>query len=851
MDSSHRRQSGVGPADSTTTSVRTSISSRLDGDDDYDLSAMMIADGFRPSDSMPMSTQSPSTSLARDPSQPLHLASSASSVSTHTPETSFAPPSARPSSIAKPPRTHDPLALRHDGALGHLNAARLSRTPSSSTAIPSEYSESTINDSSGSSTAHHAYSQRTFSVATSSTMPISERSYAGPQRPTHPYGLYTQTTAPVDAPHDSDIPVGFGRPDNYRRRIGPDGEEIADMIGPLGHTEELPPYSRYPDEAYARKTTGSNEQETDADATPQQPVSSPPIPGAGGIGLATRNPEFESRDDLDTPQSRLSTRSVTSDSVSQHEINTAAQTFNEKDDHRWQKRAKKRMWGVVPYWAVCLVAVALLVMGIILGAVIGTLFAKEDSNKPGQKPDESAIPITYTTQTLDTFPLPTKPADLPPLDTGTPQSRLSTRSVTSDSVSQHEINTAAQTFNEKDGHRWQKRAKKRMWGVVPYWAVCLVAVALLVMGIILGAVIGTLFAKEDSNKPGQKPDESAIPITYTTQTLDTLPLPTKPADLPPLDTGTFSLPPLVSSQAPTTCFNDTTQAQAWTCNIPFTIYAMAVSKLPNGTPISDYTLQLTLSNGSSISGLYNWGTQPPTIDDPIIMRLVKDNDAPELGPAWFAQVAYNKTVIIAEDRFPNVGSMSSKTTVKRNWSLEPPKDLKGKGVIGTNAGDRPWICTWPGTLLEVFIYPSENNSFSGSPSPSTSSDGTTSTAPTSSTDEQPAGAPYGPPTTTTRTPKPPAPPYPKIMKIEESRVSDDDTRAAVCQQVEICDDGFTSVPVIGADGDPIEVIIVENQRLVAYHFEESKRSVRDNSLRPRNSQPYSQLSECGCMWWFT
>ncbi|EGY20465.1 uncharacterized protein VDAG_10094 [Verticillium dahliae VdLs.17] len=647
MDSSPHRQPGVGPADSATTSVRTSISSRLDSDDDYDLSAMMIADGFRPSDSLPMSTQPPSTSLARDPNQPLHLASSASSVSTHAPEASFAPPSARPSSIAKPPRTHDPLALRHDGALGHLNAARLSRTPSSSTAIPSEYSESTINGSSGSSTAHHAYPQRTFSVATSSTMPISERSYAGPQRPTHPYGLYTQTTAPVDAPHDSDIPVGFGRPDNYRRRIGPDGEEIADMIGPLGHTEELPPYSRYPDEAYARKTTGSNEQETDADATPQQPVSNPPIPGAGGIGLATRNPEFESRDDLDTPQSRLSTRSVTSDSVSQHEINTAAQTFNEKDDHRWQKRAKKRMWGVVPYWAVCLVAVALLVMGIILGAVIGTLFAKEDSNKP------------------------------------------------------------------------------------------------------------------------------------------------------------------------------------------------------------DYTLQLTLSNGSSISGLYNWGTQPPTIDDPIIMRLVKDNDAPELGPAWFAQVAYNKTVIIAEDRFPNVGSMSSKNTVKRNWGLEPPTDLKGKGVIGTNAGDRPWICTWPGTLLEVFIYPSENNSFSGSPSPSTSSDATTSTAPTSSTNEQPAAAPYGPPTTTTRTPKPPAPPYPKIMKIEESRISDDDTRAAVCQQVEICDDGFTSVPVIGVDGDPIQVIIVENQRLVAYHFEESKRSVRDNSLRPRNSQPYSQLSECGCMWWFT
>ncbi|KAM0286797.1 hypothetical protein ACHAQH_000817 [Verticillium albo-atrum] len=569
-------------------------------------------------------------------------------------------------------------------------------------------------------------------------MPISERSYAGPQRPTHPYGLYTQTTAPVDTPHDSGIPVGFGRPDNYRRRIGPDGEEIADMIGPLGHTEELPPYSRYPDEAYTRKTAVSDDSETDADVTPQQQSPRQPIPGAGGIGLATRNPEFESRDDLDTPQSRLSTRSVTSDAVSQHEINTAAQTFNEKDDHRWQKRAKKRMWGVVPYWAVCLVAVALLVMGIILGAVIGTLFAKEESNKPGQKPDESAIPITYTTQTLDT-----------------------------------------------------------------------------------------------------------------------LPLPTKPADLPPLDTGTFSLPPLVSSQAPTTCFNDTAQAQAWTCNIPFTIYAMAVTKLPNGTPISDYTLQLTLSNSSTFSALYNWGTQPPTIDDPIRMRLVKDTDAPELGPAWFGQVAYNKTVIIAEDRFPNVGPSSAKLrTVKRGWSQDTTKHLRGKGVIGTNPGDRPWICTWPGTLLEVFIYPSENNSFSSSPgssslSSSPSSVAPTPSAPTSSPDEQLVDTPGAPPTTTTRTPKPPAPPYPKIMKIEESRVSDDDARAAVCQQVEICDDGYTSVPVIGNDGDPIEVIIVENQRLVAYHFEESKRSVKDSPLKLRNSQPYSQLSECGCMWWFT
>ncbi|KAH6682389.1 hypothetical protein F5X68DRAFT_172415 [Plectosphaerella plurivora] len=576
------------------------------------------------------------------------------------------------------------------------------------------------------------------SVATSATAPVSERSYQGPQRPTHPYGLYTQATEGSDS---SDVTVGFGRPDNYQRRIGPDGEDAADLIGPLGHTEELPPYTRYPDVAYIAKNNEVAAHVADPIDGPSTSRTTPAIPGAGGLGLATRNPEYESRDDLPLPpaQSRLSTRSVTSDVVSQHEINTAAEAYTEKQKSpRWQTRAKKRMWGIVPYWAVCLVAVALLIMGIVLGAVIGTLLAKGDGNNK-KKPDEDAFPATGTT---------------------------------------------------------------------------------------------------------------------TTTTTDIIPLATPPADLPPLVEGTFSLPPLIESQAPTTCFNDTSQAQAWTCNVPFEIYSMTLANLQDASPVADYVLQLFLSNNSSPSDLYTWGTQPPIIEDPIQMRLVKDTAELELGPAWFGHFVYNKTVIIAEDRFPNVGSANK----RRGFVLDDPTSgFRRAGVIGAQVGDRPWICEWPGTMLEIFIYPYQINSLSRNRG-FTAETSSTSPIPSSSAVPPPDNRAFTetvsvgpPPAPTPRPPKIAAPPYPNIIKIEESRLSDDDSRAAVCTQVEICADGISSKPVYGANGQPIRVNIIENQRQVAYRFEEPTAQPIDapTGVLPRQEDgKYAHLSECGCMWWF-
>lgn len=219
----------------------------------------------------------------------------------------------------------------------------------------------------GPSHPYHMYPQgtrpaRTASVATASTFQPSERIYAGPSGPTHPYGMYPQdTTAGNETPVPvTAIPVGFlGGRDEYQRRIGPDGEEAGDIIGPMGHTEQLPPYTQYPMESFGKSMRGI-----------------PHLPGAGGMGLATRNPEFASREDLTSPQSRQSTRSLTSSS-SGHNINLGAMGESEKlPEKRWKQIARKKLWGIVPVWSVVMAAIVLFLFVVILATVLRVLGSK-------------------------------------------------------------------------------------------------------------------------------------------------------------------------------------------------------------------------------------------------------------------------------------------------------------------------------------------------------------------------------------------------------------------------------------------------------------------------------------------
>lgn len=358
------------------TSMRLSMT--LDDEDDYDLEAMGVSDGFRPN----------MVDHDRTPSQPAH------DQQPHT-TNMFADPPPRPSSMTKPSMSgRDSFSLQHDGAshvagLRPVGLASSSARPASISSQSSSAStfiaspESPYLGPVAPSHQYQAFPQdtrlaRTASVTTTSTGPLPERRYTGPRGPTHPYGMYPQNIVPEpesvqDRLPNADIPVGFpGLESEYHRRLGPEGEEAADIIGPDGHTEQLPPYTRFADEAFARKhgiTEGT------------------PIGEAAGSRLATHDPESESRDDLQSPQSR---GSLVSD-ASNHSPTVVAMDTSEKPQlKKWQMIARRKAWGIIPIWVIVLVAAIFLLFGIILGSVLGALapghHKRPHVNNNGTKP---------------------------------------------------------------------------------------------------------------------------------------------------------------------------------------------------------------------------------------------------------------------------------------------------------------------------------------------------------------------------------------------------------------------------------------------------------------------------------
>ena len=88
------------------------------------------------------------------------------------------------------------------------------------------------------------------------TVPISRtplQNYSGSSGPSHPYGMYAQNTVSGEDLTTTTLPLrppaaAMGPAQIYQRRMGPDGEDADDLIGPDGHTEQLPPYSKYPND---------------------------------------------------------------------------------------------------------------------------------------------------------------------------------------------------------------------------------------------------------------------------------------------------------------------------------------------------------------------------------------------------------------------------------------------------------------------------------------------------------------------------------------------------------------------------------------------------------------------------
>lgn len=342
----------------------------------------------------------------------------------------------------------------------------------------------------------------------------------------------------------------------------------------------------------------------------------------------------------------------------------------------------------------------------------------------------------------------------------------------------------------------------------------------------------------------QNEDAPTVTVTF-----DATPIPT-PTDLPNLPSGTYGLP-LTLNKSPNTCFNDTTQTQAWTCNIIFGFASqMALTVTQNAPQLGrpgNYNVLINSNESLTIDGnVLAYGTQPPVMDPAMPMELVNDTFDLSRGPAWFRMLPYNKTVIVPESALSVPTSTTSKA--RRNGGGFPPPsgpgDFMRKGVA--KSGDKPWICTWPDTFVEVFIYALQNSSFSAQTGTITAGPTATPTASTSLSSG--TGSPSSDPVPNYT----PLPPYPRAIKMKERRVSG--APEPYCVQVEVLADNSTAA-VKDASGNPVKIWIVENEPGPPMAETESKQtSHNDRDKRGAYEMLYGRddddgdMSNCGCMW---
>ncbi|KAK7547723.1 hypothetical protein IWX49DRAFT_509256 [Phyllosticta citricarpa] len=355
-------------------------SSDLDGES-------AVADGFRPT-AQTHPDQGPTSVASRTSAALDH---SSISKGGHAPPTSV--PVANEGSnaaVAERSRSDSPAGQRAAAPLQH----RISIASTSSFATVQNSSSPYAAAHSGPSHPYGMYPQgtgltRSLSTSTTATSRTPGRSSVAGQAPQHPYAMYQQNV--VDDPDEiqsapavpNAIPVGFpGLGAGFHRQIGPDGEE-QDIIGPDGHTEQLPPYSRFPEEGPTKASLlavpeeyGMYDTDTPAAAGATAAAASG-VAGTGAAAGAATNPSAE------------------------------ALTWDEK-------KKTKILWGKVPLWLLIIALVIILILAIVLGAVIGTLVAKEKmADKKHQYKDPSAV----LTSRIDATPIPT-PTNLPDLPLG-------------------------------------------------------------------------------------------------------------------------------------------------------------------------------------------------------------------------------------------------------------------------------------------------------------------------------------------------------------------------------------------------------------------------------------------------
>ncbi|PHH49580.1 hypothetical protein CFIMG_006817RA [Ceratocystis fimbriata CBS 114723] len=658
------------------------------------------------------------------------------------------------------------------------------------------------------------------------------------QGPSHPYTMYPQNVDSVDnaAPTQTNIPpmVGFDPNAGYQRRIGPDGEESG-LVGPFGYTEELPPYTRYPEQGHSAKnstadssgtavstessnagiagpsasaanTTSENRHDAQdalnrrsADSSlsrsPQPPMSIPrtieaqtnapgsrpmvlpPIDGAGGIGLATRDPEFASGNDLDSPDSGPSRHSFASE-TSHHEINTAAKDVSEKDTPKkaWQVKAQRKIGGVVPLWALIFAGVVLLIVGVVLGAVIGTVTSKRKKNHPPNGPIDGLLRAQIV-------PLHSIPPDLTPLTTGVydippMMANAASASCLSDTI-------YSQVWSCTQPNQYQIEFDKSP---------------------ILDDMEYFVSMNLANNSIHSKFIWGNQPIYFPT--------------LSPLK--------VISDNS------EPNWGPAWWFNMTYDkVVIISQDRFPPYKPPSKMRARDPVTSAQS----YDF---TPTSSFTSSTSAMDDADDTE------TQETITFTATITADI-----STSTQPTPTSKQSGFGYKD--GGRVPTLKEGDMAWICTWPNTRLDFMVYPNQDNSlgngrtdksddsddaplYSASfPSPTTENDATAASQTSLPTSDS---SPDVPPRFSWH-----ENPYPKVIKITEQHI-DGPKNFPTCRKVQIINGGQDAIAVLDDDGQPIKVELTDMENDGSHG--PTRRSINyPNHLLNRDA---FEDSNCGCSW---
>ena len=375
-----RRASAASTTSQRTISTRRSSRNSNLFADELASDSFMVADGFRPralsNDANPRRSRTPPRinerrSLALQP--PIESSPSRSK--------KFPPMPSNQNGIA----ARNSFSLRHDTQQSdppQRMASMASTATSDSTLRPlstiSDFtvpprSQSPFVGASGPSHPYGMYPQNTSLNRASSTATVrpTERLYTGPDRPMHPYGVCPQTTTPEGEGDpliaSTDIAsVGFpGLRQQYARRLGPDGEDADDIIGPDGHTEQLPPYTRYPDRRGEARSTHNKERS--APAAEASPPSSPDLPWTATTAASMSDALLPNR-----ARSDGETTAVDSETASPE-----AESTKEK----WAERSKRRTcFGKLPYWSICLMVFALVLLAAVGGAFLWRFIGSRHSS---------------------------------------------------------------------------------------------------------------------------------------------------------------------------------------------------------------------------------------------------------------------------------------------------------------------------------------------------------------------------------------------------------------------------------------------------------------------------------------